>query len=101
MPAAWNAWTSGRRTMTKDFTLWILSLMRDAELRQALKDAHYFTIARDIKRETRLRLGSWTAGEISETEALKKYLESKKVSPEREKTLLEYGEKLIQGKKTH
>ena len=45
--------------------------LRDNELRQALKEAHYFTIARDIKRETRLRLGSWTAEEITPLEALK------------------------------
>jgi len=71
--------------------------LRDSELRQALKEAHYFTIARDIKRDTRPRLGSWTAEEITPLEALKKYLESKKVSPERTKVLLEYGEKLIGG----
>ena len=69
---------------------------RDSELREVLKEAHYFTIAREIQRETRPRLGNWTAEEITPIEALKAYLEAKKVSPERAKVLLEYGEKLIQ-----
>jgi len=70
--------------------------LRDNDIRSALKEAHYFTIARDIKREIRLRLGKWTAEEITPIEALKVYLQSKKISPERAKTLLEYGERLIQ-----
>jgi len=70
--------------------------LRDNDIRNALKDAHYFTIAKDIQRETRLRLGNWTAEEITPLDALKAYLESKKVSPERVRLLLEYGEKLIQ-----
>ncbi len=72
-------------------------LLNDAEVRDALKTAHHFTIARDIQRETRLRLGSWAAEEITPVEALKVYLETKKVSPERTRTLLEYGQRLIQG----
>jgi len=71
--------------------------LRDNDIRNALKEAHYFAVARDIQRETRLRLGQWTVEEITPIEALKAYLESKKVSPERTNILLEYGEKLIQG----
>jgi exonuclease SbcD len=74
--------------------------LRDNEIRNALQEAHYFVIAKDIKRETRLRLGNWTAEEITPIDALKAYLESKKTSPERAKILLEYGEKLIQEQKT-
>ena len=74
--------------------------LRDNDIRNAVKEAYYFTIAKDIKRETRLRLGQWTAEEITPLDALKKYLEEKKVSPERTKTLLEYGEKLIQEQRT-
>jgi len=73
--------------------------LKDNEIRNTLKEAHYFSIARDIKREPRLRLGKWTAEEIAPLDALKAYLESKKVSPERAKTLLEYGEKLIGGQR--
>ena len=75
--------------------------LRDSEIRNALGEAHYFTIAKDIKREARLRLGGMAAEEISPLDALKAYLESKKgISPERAKLLLEYGERLIQEQKT-
>ena len=73
---------------------------RDNDVRNALKEAHYFTIAKDIKRETRMRLGKWTAEEITPLDALKAYLESKKVSPKRAELLLQYGEKLIQEQRT-
>ena len=78
----------------------IESLLRDGDIRDALKEAHYFTIAREIQREARLRLGSYAAEEITPLDALKAYLESKKVSPERAKVLLEYGVRLIQEHKT-
>ena len=69
--------------------------VRDSDIRTAVREAYYFTIAKDVVRETRMRLGKWTAEEITPTQALKAYLESK-FSPERAKVLLEYGEKLIQ-----
>jgi exonuclease SbcD len=71
--------------------------LRYHEIREALKEAHFFTIAREIQRETRLRLGSRTAEEITPLAALKAYLESQQVPPERQKVLLEYGAKLIEG----
>jgi exonuclease SbcD len=74
--------------------------LRDNDIRNALKEAHYFTIAKDIRREPRLRLGRWTAEEITPLDALKAYLESKKVAPERARLLLEYGERLIRGRGT-
>ncbi len=74
--------------------------LRDNDIRDALKEAHYFTIAKDIKRETRLRLGEWTAEEVTPLDALKAYLEAKKVSQERATLLLQYGEKLIQEQRT-
>jgi exonuclease SbcD len=76
------------------------SALRDSDIRNALKEAHQFSIARDIKRETRLRLGKLAAEEITPLEALKAYLGSKKVSSERTKTLLEYGERIIQEQRT-
>jgi len=72
----------------------------DAEIRDSLKEAHYFTVAKDIKREVRLRIGNRAAEEITPIEALKAYLEQKKVSAARAKTLLEYGERLIGGEGT-
>ncbi len=76
--------------------------LRDNDIRGALKEAYYFTVAKDIRQETRLRLGRFTAEEITPLEALKTYLEAKKppVSPERVKVLMEYGEKLIQEQRT-
>jgi exonuclease SbcD len=65
------------------------------EIRDALKDAHYAAITRDIQRDTRLRLGSRAAEELTPLDALKAWLETQNVSPERRKVLLEYGQKLI------
>jgi hypothetical protein len=62
-----------------------------------LEEAHFATVARETVRETRLRLGQFTAEEITPLDALKKYLETKKIPPERTKVLLEYGERLIRG----
>jgi len=69
--------------------------LHDGDIRNALKEAHYFTIAKEIRRETRVRLGEGTAEEITPAQALKAYLDSKKVPAERAKVLLEYGERLI------
>ncbi len=73
--------------------------LRDGDIRNALAPAHYYTIAKDIRRESRLRLGSRSAEEITPAQALKAYLEATKVSPERTKLLLEYGERLIKGER--
>ncbi len=70
--------------------------LRDTDLRDVLKEAHYFTIAKAVKREARPRLGKWAPEEITPIEALQTYLESKKMPPERIKLLLEYGARLIQ-----
>jgi len=71
--------------------------LRDGDIRSVLKEAHHLTVAKEIKRETRLRLGDWAAEEITPLEALKAYLESRKdITPQRAKLLLKYGEKLVQ-----
>jgi exonuclease SbcD len=69
--------------------------LRYHEIREAMKEAHFFTIAREVQRETRLRLGSQPAAAITPLAALKAYLELQSVPPERLKVLLEYGERLI------
>ncbi len=69
--------------------------LRDSDIRNALAKTHYHTVARDIRRESRQRLGDRSAEEITPSQALKAYLEATKVSPERTKLLLEYGERLI------
>lgn len=71
------------------------TLLRDAEIYKALKEAYHVTIAKEVKQESRLRLGDWASEELTPLEALSIYLEAKDVSKERQKVLLEYGEKLI------
>ncbi len=72
------------------------TLVHDADLRKALKDAHYVAIAREVRAESRYRLGDWVAEELTPAEALKVYLQTKKVSPARQQVLLQYGESLIE-----
>ena len=74
----------------------IEGFLKDSDIKNALKEAYFFTIARDIKRESRPRLGQFTVSQITPMEALKIYLEQKKASPERVKELMEYGQKLIE-----
>lgn len=69
--------------------------LRDSDIRQALGDAHYFTISRNVRRENRLRLGGTAAEEISPIQALQSYVKSVKLSDEQAKTVLEYGQRLI------
>jgi len=69
--------------------------LNHSEIRSALKDAYHLSIAREIQREARLRLGGQTAEEITPLDALKAYTEAKKLTPARAKLLLRYGEKLI------
>ena len=74
--------------------------LRDSDLRESLKDTHYYTISRDVQREARLRLGDRTAEEIVPLDALKAFLETQNVPEERQKILLEYGKKLIEGEES-
>jgi exonuclease SbcD len=69
--------------------------VREVEINKALKAAHCAVIAKEVRQEARLRLGELTSQGLSPIEALKRYLETKKVRDERQKVLLEYGEKLI------
>jgi exonuclease SbcD len=69
--------------------------VREVEINKALKAAHCAVIAKEVRQEARLRLGELSSQRLSPVEALKIYLETKKVRDERQKVLLEYGEKLI------
>lgn len=71
-------------------------LVNDSDLRKALSDAHHVAIAKEPKVQPRLRLGNLTAEELTPREALRLYLQTKRVSPERHKILLRYGESLIE-----
>ncbi len=69
----------------------------ESELRRMLPEAQYLTIVKEVKQEHRLRSPlSSAATKMKPIEALQIYLEVKKVSPEHARTLMEYGEKLIQ-----
>ncbi|MBE0415014.1 MAG: exonuclease subunit SbcD [Dehalococcoidia bacterium] len=71
-------------------------LFGEGEVRKALKDAHFIAaIARDVARERRPRMPGFSAEGTTPLEALEVYLNSKSISQERIKVLLEYGERLI------
>jgi len=70
------------------------SQLRDNDIRDALKGAHYFTVAREVQREARVRMGVTGAEELTPIDALKKWLELKNTSPEKMKVLMEYGEQI-------
>lgn len=73
------------------------ALVQESEIRKALKEAYFIAaVNKEVEREHRSRLGSHGAEEITPLEALKLYLESKRVPAERRRLLLEYGERLIQ-----
>ncbi len=72
-------------------------LLDEEEIRRALKDAHFVAaIARDVERERRPRMAGFTAEGMTPMEALEVYLNSKDISKERIKVLLEYGQRLIE-----
>jgi len=74
----------------------LISMLQDGEIRRALKDAHFIAaISKEVEGKARTRLGGIGAESLTPVEALKLYLESKKTSPDRLKTLLEYGEKVV------
>ncbi len=70
--------------------------IQDAQITAALADAHYFTVAKEVERRTRLRLGGQSAEEITPLDALKAYLETQKLSAKRAKAVLKHGKQLIQ-----
>jgi exonuclease SbcD len=72
-------------------------LIQENEIRKALKDACFIAaVSKEVERGHRARLGGQPIEGLTPLQALKLYLESKKTPKEREKLLLEYGEKLIQ-----
>ena len=71
--------------------------LQNGEIKQALGEAYFVTISKEIERQQRSRLGTRAVEKLSPLEALRAYLEASKVSSERSRKLLEYGERLIQG----
>jgi exonuclease SbcD len=72
-------------------------LLNEGEIRKALNNAHYIAaIARDIEREHRPRMPVASVESLEPMEALRAYLSTKKPRLPID-SLLEYGERLIQG----
>jgi hypothetical protein len=71
------------------------SRLRDSEIREALTQAHFVSVTREVQRESRLRLGSRKVEGITPYAALEAWLETQNIDPERRKVLLEYGQELI------
>ena len=69
--------------------------LREGEIRRRAAGADYLIISRNLERESRLRLGQSTLEGVTPQAALKAYLESK-YAPEKARTLLEYGQRLIE-----
>ena len=71
--------------------------LREGEIQRALEKARFVaSISKEVVRETRVRLGEAYSRGITPQEALQVYLESKRTSPERAKTLIEHAERLMQ-----
>lgn len=73
-------------------------LLREGEIRRALREAHYVSISREVKREQRSRLGGRAAEELGPLEALELYLKDKKTDPQRIQILQEYAQRLMEDK---
>ncbi len=74
----------------------IEGLVQEQEIRKALTEAQHITIAKEIERRQRTRLSDWTVEGMSPMDILDMYLKLKKVPADQAKTLLQYGERLIQ-----
>jgi exonuclease SbcD len=72
-------------------------LLRDADIRRALREAYYVaSVAKEIERAYRLRLGGETPEGLTPSELLARYLESKDTGPERVKILVHHAEEIFQ-----
>ena len=71
-------------------------LLRESEVRSALPSAQFVApIVREVTRARRTRLGAAKVEGISPQEALRLYLETQNMAPERARTLMEMAERLI------
>lgn len=71
-------------------------LLREADIRKAVRHAAFVaSIAREVKRDQRTRLGDQPVEELTPLDALRLYLESKRTPPDRLETLVESARQLI------
>lgn len=72
-------------------------MIRDADIRSALDGAYYIAgISKEIERAYRQRLGGESPEELTPTELLTRYLESKETSPERTEVLLQHAQAILE-----
>lgn len=73
-------------------------LIRYQDVRRALRGAYYVAaISRQVERPPRVVFGGRLVEEMTPREALELYLRSKQTASERQKTLLEYADKILAG----
>lgn len=76
----------------------VVGQVRDADIRLLLKDAQNVSITKNVDRESRVRLGGETGENLAPRRMLELYFDSagaSKLTGERKRLLLEYGERLI------
>jgi DNA repair protein SbcD/Mre11 len=73
-------------------------LVRDNDIFKALKEAYNVSISKEIRREANSHTSGWLKEGLTPMDALKNYIEGRSISPERQKMLIEYAEKLIEDK---
>jgi exonuclease SbcD len=72
-------------------------LIREADLRQALREAYYVAgVHKEIERTYRQRLGGESPEELTPGELLARYFEAKEISSSRAKVLLEYAQRVLE-----
>jgi DNA repair protein SbcD/Mre11 len=69
--------------------------IREPEIYKALKEAFYVSVGKEFKQDASTVINIDAIEHLKPLEALKIYLESKKISEERIKILLEHGENLV------
>jgi DNA repair protein SbcD/Mre11 len=69
--------------------------IRESDINKALKNASYISIGKEFRRESGNTGTIEGIEHLEPIEALRKYLESKKISEERIKILIEHGERII------
>ena len=72
------------------------SLLREGEIREALRSAHYIAaISREVEGARRTRLSSGESEGLQPLQALRFYLDGRDTSPQRRDRVLSYAEELI------
>ena len=71
------------------------TLIDDSAIRSALDRAHNYIITRDIRRESRIRLGGLSVEKLKPIDALKLYLDTINTPSDQAEVLMEYGQRLV------